>query len=72
MQENRAEKFRQQATECRRRAEQTAASVDKQTWLMLAEDWCKLAQAEDQTGVQQISVPVGRLQKPRVLRWADR
>ena len=50
MQENIAEKFRQQATECRRRAEQTAASVDKQTWLMLAEDWWKLAQAEDKTG----------------------
>jgi len=50
MQENRAEKFRQQATECRRRAEQTAASVDKQKWLMLAEDSCKLVQAEDQTG----------------------
>jgi hypothetical protein len=49
MQENRAEKFRQQATECRRRAEQTAVSDDKKAWLMLAEDWCKLARGEDQT-----------------------
>jgi hypothetical protein len=50
MQQNRAEKFRQEAAECRRRAEQTAASEDKKAWLMLAEDWCKLAQAEDQAG----------------------
>ena len=47
MQKIRAEKFRQQARECRRRAEQTAVSEDKKAWLALAEDWSRLARGED-------------------------
>jgi hypothetical protein len=49
MQENRAEKFRQEAAECRRRAE-GAVGEDKQAWLTLAEDWSKLARGQDLKG----------------------
>jgi hypothetical protein len=47
MPETQAENFRRKAAECLRKAEQAAGSVDKQTWLKLADDWGKLARGED-------------------------
>ena len=41
-----AEKFRQNAVECHRKAEEAASAADKQAWLKLAEDWGALARGE--------------------------
>jgi hypothetical protein len=36
--------YRQKAEECRRQAENAISSVDKEAWLLLAEEWSKMAQ----------------------------
>jgi hypothetical protein len=43
MTETDAERFRQEADECRRLAERSASQLDKEAWLRLAADWIKLA-----------------------------
>jgi hypothetical protein len=43
---SRAEQFRERVIECREHAEQSTDSVDKNYWLMLAEQWGKMAQEE--------------------------
>jgi hypothetical protein len=47
---NRADKFRDKADECRRLAERTAKSLDKERWLGLAEHWLLMAQQEEERG----------------------
>jgi hypothetical protein len=42
-----AARFQQQAQECRQQAERARTPLDKQTWLRLAEEWSKLAQAAE-------------------------
>jgi hypothetical protein len=44
MTENDVQRFRSEAKECRRLAEQATSPIDKQAWLRLAEDWIKLAE----------------------------
>ena len=44
MTENDVQRFRSEAKECRRLAEQATSRIDKQAWLRLAEDWIKLAE----------------------------
>jgi hypothetical protein len=39
-----ADRFREQAEECRQLAAKAIHEVDKQAWLRLAADWIKLAQ----------------------------
>jgi uncharacterized alpha-E superfamily protein len=41
------DKFRREAKECRRNAEQARTPIDREAWLRLAEDWMKLARGED-------------------------
>jgi hypothetical protein len=41
------DKFRREAKECRRNAEQARGPIDREAWLRLAEDWMKLARGED-------------------------
>jgi hypothetical protein len=43
-----AHRFRQEADECRKLAERSAAPSDKEAWLRLAADWIKLAEEADQ------------------------
>jgi hypothetical protein len=42
-----AARFREQAVECRQQAERAINPIDKETWLRLAQEWLKLAQAID-------------------------
>jgi len=48
MAETDAERFRQEAEECRRFAERSASQIDKEAWLRLAGDWIKLAENAEQ------------------------
>ena len=41
------DKFRREAAECRRNAEQARTPIDREAWLRLAEDWVKLARGDD-------------------------
>jgi len=41
------DKFRREAAECRRNADQATNPNDGEAWLRLADDWMKLAQGED-------------------------
>jgi hypothetical protein len=43
-----ADRFRQQAEECRKLAERSASQLDKEAWLRLAADWIKLAENAEQ------------------------
>jgi hypothetical protein len=47
MSEQDAIRFRQQAGEARARAADVTNVIDKEAWLLVAEDWLKLAQAVD-------------------------
>ena len=40
-------RFRREAGECRRNAEQARNPSDREAWLRLAEDWMKLTYGED-------------------------
>jgi hypothetical protein len=42
-----AARFRQQAVECSQQAAKAINPIDKETWLRLAQEWLKLAQAID-------------------------
>jgi hypothetical protein len=44
MPETDADRFRQEAEECRTFAERSASQLDKEAWLRLAGDWIKLAE----------------------------
>jgi hypothetical protein len=48
MTETDAERFRQEADECRNLAERSASQLDKEAWLRLAGDWIKLAENAEQ------------------------
>jgi hypothetical protein len=48
MTETDAERYRKQAEECRKLAERSANQLDKNSWLHLAEDWTKLAEADEE------------------------
>jgi hypothetical protein len=48
MAETDAERFRQEAEECRGFAERSASQLDKEAWLRLAGDWIKLAENAEQ------------------------
>ena len=48
MTENDVQRFRSEAKECRRLAEQATNPIDKQAWLRLAEDWIKLAEETEE------------------------
>jgi hypothetical protein len=43
-----ADRFRQEAEECRKLAERSASQLDKEAWLRLAADWIKLAENAEQ------------------------
>ena len=43
MAETDADRFRQEAEECRKLAERATSQQDKDAWLSLAADWLKLA-----------------------------
>jgi hypothetical protein len=42
-----ANRFREQAEECRQQAEKATSPLDKEAWLRVAGEWIKLAQAAD-------------------------
>jgi len=44
MAETDAERFRQEAEECRRLAVQSRSPLDKETWRRLAAEWLKMAE----------------------------
>jgi len=48
MPETDADRFRQEAEECRRLAERSASQLDKEAWLRLAADWIELAENAEQ------------------------
>jgi hypothetical protein len=48
MTETDAERFRKEAEECRRLAERSVSQPDKESWLRLASDWIKLAEAAEE------------------------
>jgi hypothetical protein len=48
MTETDADRFRQEADECRKLAERSPSQLDKEAWLRLAADWIKLAENADQ------------------------
>ena len=48
MTETDADRFRQEADECRRLAEISPSQLDKEAWLRLAADWIKLAENAEQ------------------------
>jgi hypothetical protein len=48
MPETDAERFRQEADECRKLAERSASQLDKEAWLRLAGDWIKLVENAEQ------------------------
>ena len=37
-------RYKNKAEECRQQAEKSLSSLDKESWLRLAEDWTKMAQ----------------------------
>jgi hypothetical protein len=43
-----ADRFREEAEECRKLAERSASQLDKEAWLRLAADWIKLAENAEQ------------------------
>jgi hypothetical protein len=45
-----ATRFRRQAEECRQQAENAINPLDKESWLRVAAEWIKLAQAVDERG----------------------
>jgi hypothetical protein len=45
-----ANRFREQAEECRQQAEKAKSPLDKEAWLRVAGEWIKLAQAADERG----------------------
>ena len=49
MTDTNAERYRKQAEECRKLAEMSANQVDEKSWLRLADDWIKLAEADEET-----------------------
>jgi hypothetical protein len=53
MTETDAERYRKRADECRKLAERTANHFDHQSWLHLAEDWIKLAEADEERRVKE-------------------
>ena len=48
MTETDADRFRQEADECRRLAEISPSQLDKEAWLRLAADWIRLAENAEQ------------------------
>jgi hypothetical protein len=44
---NSAERYRQNADDCRQRSLQARAPADKANWLKIAEEWQKLAEEVD-------------------------
>ena len=42
-----ADRFRQEAEECRKLAESAVGEPDKEAWLRLAADWMKLAESAE-------------------------
>jgi hypothetical protein len=42
-----ANRFREQAGECRQQLEKATSPLDKEAWLPVAGEWVKLAQAAD-------------------------
>jgi hypothetical protein len=48
MTETDAERYRKQAEECRRLAKKSANQFDKNSWLRLADEWIKLAEADEE------------------------
>jgi hypothetical protein len=42
-----ADRFRQQAEECRQQAARSFSVIDKEAWLKMAQDWLALAQQVD-------------------------
>jgi hypothetical protein len=48
MTETDAERYRRQAEECRKLAERSANQFDKNSWLRLADEWIKLAEADEE------------------------
>jgi site-specific recombinase len=47
MSEEEADRYRIEAEECRRLAEQAIEHQDKEAWLRLAADWLRLAEGAD-------------------------
>ena len=45
MAERDADRFRQEAEECRKLADRSVSEVDREAWLALAADWIKLAES---------------------------
>ena len=43
-----ADSFRKEAEECREQAAKAISQLDKDTWLRLAAEWIKLAQAAEE------------------------
>jgi hypothetical protein len=48
MSDNDATRFRKQAEECREQAAKAVNPLDKESWLRVAAEWIKLAQATDE------------------------
>ena len=48
MTETDAERYRRRADECRKLAERSTNHLDRKSWLHLAEDWIKLAEADEE------------------------
>jgi hypothetical protein len=44
-----ANRFRQQAEDCRQQEERARTTLDKETWLKLADEWSKLVAASEPT-----------------------
>jgi hypothetical protein len=52
MTETDADRFHQEAAECRKLAERSVSQRDKEAWLRLAADWTKLAKtAQEKRGL---------------------
>ena len=47
MTETDAERYRRQAEECQKLAQRSANQFDEKSWLHVAEDWIKLAEADE-------------------------
>jgi hypothetical protein len=43
-----SDNYRKNADDCRAQAEKAVSALDRERWLKLAEEWLRLAQAEDQ------------------------
>jgi hypothetical protein len=48
MTETDADRFRQEADECRKMAARSVSTLDKEAWLRLAADWIKLAESAEE------------------------